>query len=51
MKSERIRAIILLVLVLLLSTISVTYLPKQVIYYLGCIQIGVFFGWLASKNF
>lgn len=50
MKSERIKAIILLVLVMLLSVISVAFLPKQVIYWLGCIQIGVFFGWLASKN-
>lgn len=50
MKSERIKAIILLVLVILLSVTSVAFLPKQVIYWLGCIQIGVFFGWLASKN-
>jgi hypothetical protein len=43
------KAVVLFSTTVTLSILSVIYLPKQLIYLIGCYQIGSFFGWAAGK--
>jgi hypothetical protein len=43
------KAVILFLATITLSILSVIYLPKGLIYLIGCYQIGSFFGWAAGK--